>query len=104
MIARLKRAISDQTSRNWYWTDIEDEVARLNRILLGWSNDFCLGTARTVYRAVDSHARHRLRQWLQGTHKSQRRAESGVPVRYLHDVLALDCLFTRLHSLLWANA
>ena len=37
-ITRLKREISDQTSRSWYWMDVEDTVARLNRMLLGWSN------------------------------------------------------------------
>ena len=39
-IARLKREISDQTSRSWYWMDVEAIVARLNRMLLGRSNDF----------------------------------------------------------------
>ena len=34
-IDRLKREISDQTSRRWYWTDVEDRVAGLNRMLLG---------------------------------------------------------------------
>src|SRR4051812_17220462 len=47
-IDRLKREISDQTSRRWLWTDVEDRVARLNRILRGWSNYFCLGPVQRL--------------------------------------------------------
>jgi RNA-directed DNA polymerase len=103
-VARLKREISDQTSRSGYWTDAGDVVARLNRMLLGWSNDFCLGPVSTTYRAVDSHARQRLRQWLQGKHKRSSRGESRLPDQYLHDVLGLVRLTARTRSLPWAKA
>jgi RNA-directed DNA polymerase len=103
-IARLKREISDQTSRSWYWMDVEDVVARLNRMLLGWSNYFRLGPVSATYRAVDSHARQRLRQWLQGKHKRTSRVESRLPDKYLHDVLGLVRLTARTTSLPWAKA
>jgi RNA-directed DNA polymerase len=103
-IDRLKREISDQTSRSWYGMDVEDVVARLNRMLLGWSNYFCLGPVGTTYRAVDSHARQRLRQWLQGKHKRSSRGESRLPDQYLHDVLGLVRLTARTKSLPWAKA
>src|SRR5215213_5380214 len=94
-IARLKREISDQTSRRWQWTDVEDRVARLNRILRGWSNYFCLGPVSASYRAIDRHARHRLRQWLRGKHKRQSLGASRLPDQYLHDVLGLVRLSAR---------
>jgi len=103
-VARLKREISDQTSRSRYGMDVEDVVARLNRMLLGWSNYFCLGPVSTPYRAVDSHARQRLRQWLQGKHKRSSRGESRLPDQYLHDVLGLVRLTARTKSLPWAKA
>jgi RNA-directed DNA polymerase len=103
-IDRLKREISDRTNRSWYWMDVEDVVARLNRMLLGWSNYFCLGPVSTTYRAVDSHARQRLRQWLQGKHKRSSRGESRLPDQYLHDVLGLVRLTARTKSLPWAKA
>lgn len=103
-IARLKREISDQTRRNWHWMDVEDQVARLNRMLLGWSNYFCLGPVHATYRAVDSHARFRLRQWLQGKHKRPSRGESRLPDQYLHDVLGLVRLSIRTKSFPWAKA
>ena len=46
-----------------------DTVGRLNRVLLGWANDFCLGQASPAYAAVGAHASKRLRQWLCRKHK-----------------------------------
>ncbi len=45
-------------------------VGEINRKLQGWGNYFCLGAVSRAYRAVDNHARHRLRQWLNGKHRS----------------------------------
>ena len=79
-------------------------VGRLNLKLRGWSNYFCLGPVSTTYRAVDSHARFRLRQWLQGKHKRSSRGESRLPDKYLHEVLGLVRLLARTKSLPWAKA
>jgi RNA-directed DNA polymerase len=103
-IDRLKREISDQTSRRWFWTDVEDRVARLNRMLLGWSNYFCLGPVSASYRAIDRHARHRLRQWLRRKHKLQSRGTSRFPDQYLHDVLGLVRLSDLPKTFPWAKA
>jgi group II intron reverse transcriptase/maturase len=103
-IERLKREISDQTSRKWFGTDVEDRVARLNRMLLGWSNYFCLGPVSTSYRAIDRHARTRLRQWLRRKHKLQSRGTTRFPDRYLHDVLGLVRLSDLPKTFPWAKA
>ncbi len=103
-IARLKREISDQTSRKWLWTEVEDRVTRLNRMLLSWSNYFCLGPVSASYRAVDRHARHRLRQWLRGKHKLKSRGTSRFPDQYLHEVLGLVRLSARPKNFPWAKA
>jgi group II intron reverse transcriptase/maturase len=102
-INRIKREISDQTSRRWLWTDVDDRVKRLNRILLGWSNYFCLGTVSASYQAVDCHVQHRLRQWLRGKHKLASRGTSRFPDKYLHDVLRLVRLRDRPRSFPWAK-
>jgi len=86
-IARLKREISDLTSPRWYWTGVEDRVARLNRILRGWSTYFCLGPVGPAYRAIDGHARYRLRQWLCGKHELKGGGTTRFPAESLHDVL-----------------
>jgi group II intron reverse transcriptase/maturase len=103
-IDRLKREISDQTSRRWLRTDVEDQVTRLNRMLLGWSHYFCLGPVSAAYRAVDRHARHRLRQWLRGKHKLKSRGTSRFPDEYLHEVLGLIRLSDLPKTFPWAKA
>jgi len=103
-IARVKREISEQTGRNWLGTDVEDRVARLNRILRGWSNYFCLGPVGASYRAIDRHARQRLRQWLRGKHKRTGRGTPRIPDEYLHDVLGLVRLSDVPKTFPWAKA
>jgi RNA-directed DNA polymerase len=103
-IDRLKQEIRDQTSRKWLWTDAEDRVARLNRILRGWSNYFCLGPVSATYRAVDRHARQRLRHWLRRKHKLQSRGTTRFPDQYLHDVLGLVRLSDLPKTFPWAKA
>jgi hypothetical protein len=103
-VARLKREISDQTSRRWLWTDIEDRVARLNRTLRGWSNYFRLGPVSAVYRAIDRQARHRLRQWLRAKHKLKGRGTTRYPEESLHDELGLVRLSELPKSFPWAKA
>ena len=103
-IDRLKREISDQTSRKWLGADVKDLVERLNRKLLGWSNYFCLGPVGVAYRAVDRHARHRLRQWLRAKHELRSRGTTRFPDQYLHEKLGLIRLCDRPKSFPWAKA
>src|SRR6478736_8355265 len=39
---RICRAISDETGRDKVWQDSKTVVDRLNRMLIGWANYFCL--------------------------------------------------------------
>jgi RNA-directed DNA polymerase len=102
-IASLKAEIREMTSRRWLWTTVEDRVAKLNQKLLGWSNYFCLGPVSPAYRAVDRHARHRLRQWLRGKHKLKSRGTTRFPDARLHDEFGLIRLCDRPKSFPWAK-
>jgi group II intron reverse transcriptase/maturase len=90
------------------WSELktaEQEVARLNQILVGWANYFCLGGVSKAYRAVDGHTRWRLRQWLRRKHK--KRASKGTrqfPDQYLYEQLGLVRLSERTRDLPWAKA
>jgi RNA-directed DNA polymerase len=63
-VARLCRAISEETSRRWLLLDAKERVGKINRMMVGWANYFCLGPVSKAYHAIDLHARYRLRQWL----------------------------------------
>src|ERR1700681_3477430 len=68
-VIRICEAISEMTGRDQTLLDQETVVAKLNRTIIGWANYFCLGPVSKAYRAVDSHACRRLRQWLCAKHK-----------------------------------
>ncbi len=89
-IARLCQAIHAMTGRNMVWAETEDRIARINRLLTGWANYFCLGSVSKAYRVADQYARHRLRQWLRAKHKLYRGAEkSRFLDQYLEQRLGL---------------
>ncbi len=79
-------------------------MARLNRLLVGWSNYFCLGPVSKAYRAVDKHASKRLRQWLCQKHQQPGQGTARYPDAYLYDTMGLQRLSVRTHDLPWAKA
>src|SRR6476646_9320124 len=97
-VKRLCREISEQTSRRWGLLDVEELVGRLNKKLDGWANYFWLGQVSKAYRAVDSHARRRLRHWLCRKHRVGGRGTSRFPDAYLHQTLGLSRLEGRRRS------
>jgi hypothetical protein len=103
-IQRLCREISEVTSRRWTLLDPAERVARLNRMLVGWANYFCLGPVSKAYRAVDAHARYRLRQWLCAKHKVKGQGTPRFPDEYLDQTLGLVKLQSRTRTFPWANA
>jgi RNA-directed DNA polymerase len=99
----LCREISEMTGRRWTLLDATERVGRINRMLIGWSNYFCLGPVSKAYRIVDSHVRHRLRQWLCAKHKVQDQGTSQYPDEYLEQTLGLVRLQTRTRNFPWAT-
>jgi group II intron reverse transcriptase/maturase len=103
-ISALCEELSQMTRRDSYWQPVGMKVGELNRTLRGWGNYFCLGAVSRAYRAVDNHARHRLRQWLNGKHRSR----GTHPVRhapaYLHNGLGLLRLERTTANFSWAKA
>jgi RNA-directed DNA polymerase len=102
-IVRLCRAISEETSRRWLLMDAEERVRKLNRMLVGWANYFCLGPVSKAYHAIDSHAQYRLRQWLRGKHKIKGAGTARFPDEYLYNTLGLTKLDLRTRNFPWAK-
>jgi RNA-directed DNA polymerase len=103
-IVALCREISEMTTRRWTQQPVQERVYQINRKLVGWSNYFCLGPVSKAYRAIDQHARRRLRQWLCAKHKVQARGTSRFPDEYLYQRLGLKRLEERTRGFSWANA
>jgi group II intron reverse transcriptase/maturase len=101
-VIRICEAISSETGRNKTLLDPNTVVTTLNRMMVGWANYFCLGPVSKAYRAVERHARKRLRQWLCAKHKVSWPATQQFPEAALHDVEGLVRLTTRTRSFPWA--
>jgi hypothetical protein len=103
-VTRICGAISEMTGRDQTLLDQEIVVAKLNRTIIGWANYFCLGTVSKAYRAVDSHACQRLRQWLCAKHKVWGSGTRRFPEASLHTLLGLVCLTKRTRNFPWATS
>ena len=101
-VHNICRQVSEQTARRYGAMDSEQMIMRLNRMLSGWANYFCLGQVSTAYAAVDAHTCRRLRRWLCRKHK----VSSGKYVRFpdsrLYDHYGLTRLVLTTKSLPWA--
>src|SRR5882762_7786743 len=93
-VQRICGAISEETRRSRTQLDRKTVVATLNRKMIGWASYFCLGPVSKAYRAVERHARKRLRQWLCAKHHKQGAAIKQFPEACLHDQLGLVRLTT----------
>ena len=103
-VIRICETISEMTGRKQTLLDQGTVVAKLNRTMIGWANYFCLGPVSTAYRAVDRHARKRLRQWLCAKHKVSWPATKKFPDAAMPNGLGLVCLTKRTSNFPWATS
>src|SRR5437660_3908728 len=102
-VIRICAAISEATGRDQTLLDQQVVVAKLNRTMIGWANYFCLGPVSKAYRAVDQHARKRLRQWLCTKHKVRWPGKKRFPTASFYQVLGLVSLTKQTASRPWAK-
>src|SRR6201987_2274106 len=103
-VLKFCESISQQTQRETCGRDTEEVIGELNLMLKGWANYFRLGSVSKAYESVDSHVRHRLRQWLRRKHKIKGRVENHFPDEYLYQKVGIIRL-THFHTNLpWAKA
>jgi group II intron reverse transcriptase/maturase len=102
-VIRICQAISGETGQNKTQLDHQIIVTQLNRMMNGWANYFCLGPVSKAYRAIELHARKRLRQWLCAKHKATWPATGKFPEASLHDKFGLIRLTERTRSFSWAK-
>ena len=91
-VDRICDAIGKLTTTRKTWLDVEELVGRINRKLRGWSGYFRIGTVSKAYRKIDSHTRHRVRQWLCAKFKVRGQGKYLFTDCYLHQELGLHQL------------
>ena len=99
-MAEVSKLASCRTTR----MAAEDVVGRLNRLLLGWGNYFCLGPVSKAYRAIDAHTCYRLRWWLCRKHKTGGKGTRRYPDEFLGSNLGLVSLSATSRNPPWAKA
>jgi RNA-directed DNA polymerase len=103
-VIRICQAISSETGRNRTQLDHQTVVTKLNQMMNGWANYFCLGPVSKAYQAVDQHACKRLRQWLCAKHKEARLTTRKYSDATLHDRFGLVRLTVRTRNFSWAKS
>jgi RNA-directed DNA polymerase len=103
-VRRICQAIGSETGTNTTQLDTAKVVKKLNQMMNGWANYFCLGPVSKAYRAIDQHARRRLRQWLCKKHKVPKPGTGKFPDEHLYDTLGLIRLPERTSSFSWAKS
>lgn len=103
-VQKLCQSLSEHTDRRTCLQDTADKVRKLNQLLVGWANYFCLGPVVRAYETVMKHVRRRLRLWLCDKHGMWVGIYKRFPNEYLHQQLGLKQLGVHGHSLLWAKA
>jgi RNA-directed DNA polymerase len=102
-VQRVCETISQLTRRSLTQRDADTVVVRLNRLIIGWANYFCLGPVSKAYRVVEQHTRRRLRQWLCAKHRVPGTGTARYPDDLLHEKFGLVRLAPRTASLPWAT-
>lgn len=101
-VLKICAKISESTSSRTTWRDEEEQVQRLNRILMGWGNYFRLGYVTGAWHDVQQHACRRLRWWLRRKH-GQRGGTQGYPDMQLYEKYGLVNLRRAIRRIpLWA--
>jgi len=77
-VKRLKEKLS-QTLAPWNKGAWKEVRAKVNRMLVGWSNYFRIGTLKKAYRAVDNYVYEKVRGFLRRRHKIASSGTSLVP-------------------------
>ena len=103
-VIRICQAISKETGHNRTQLDHQILVTKLNQMMNGWANYFCLGPVSKAYHALDQHACKRLRQWLRAKHKVSGSASGKFSDDRLHEHFGLVRITNRTRSFSWAKS
>jgi len=96
-IKRLYGKVREQLNRGNN-DPLEEVVAAVNQMLVGWSQYFSYGTLTKAYRTVDYLVQARLRWWLCRRHKAKGKGTRRFPDSKLYNKYGIVCLCTLLST------
>jgi RNA-directed DNA polymerase len=95
--------IGKATSGKTVWRDEEEQVGKLNQLLLGWANYFRIGYVTGAWKVVQQHACRRLRWWMRRKHGEKSGRGQRYPDMQLYERYRLVELVRVVRRLpLWA--
>jgi RNA-directed DNA polymerase len=94
-LRRLRERLHEETIRKWLWKSPEEMARSINRLLVGWSNYFCVGTIQRAWASVDHYVFQRLRQWWCRKYRIRNRRDPRFSVRYLYQQMGVVRLRAR---------
>ncbi|HEX6508186.1 MAG TPA: group II intron reverse transcriptase/maturase [Chloroflexota bacterium] len=103
-LRRVVQKVRAETDRRGSLLDTDEVVQRLNWLLRGWAQYFCLGPVSKSYRALDRYTLRRLRRWLCHKHKVHSCGYTRFPATYFYGRLGLVQLQPLTKTRPWANA
>ena len=90
-VRRLRKKVHS-TLRCSNQDPIDEVIADLNRLLIGWSNYFSYGTVSKTYRTIDQYVADRLRRFLMRRHKGKHQGKRRFPDARLYQEYGLHRL------------
>jgi len=91
-LQRLRDKLHAETGRKWLWKSPEEMAQGINRLLVGWSNYFQVGTIYRAWGSVDHYVFHRLRQWWCRKYRIRNRRDARFSAEYLYQQMGVICL------------
>jgi RNA-directed DNA polymerase len=92
------------TSGKTVWRDEQEQVAKLNQMLVGWANYFRIGYVTAAWKVVQQHTCRRLRWWMRRKHREKAGRGSRYPDMQLYEKYGLVELVRTVRRIpLWAE-
>jgi hypothetical protein len=103
-VRAICKKVSAATSGRTTWRDEQEQVGKLNQMVLGWANYFRIGYVTAAWQVVQQHTCRRLRWWLRRKHGEKAGRGQTYPDMRLYEKYGLVELVRRVRRIpLWAK-
>jgi RNA-directed DNA polymerase len=102
-VQAICKKIGELTGSRTVWREEEEQVAKLNQVLVGWANYYRIGYVTAAWRVVQQHTCRRLRRWMRRKHREKAGRGQTYPDLQLYEKYGLVELVRTIRRIpLWA--